>query len=220
VLVRVERALDGDSLLLSDGRQVRLIGINTPEFGKNGTAAQPLATEAREFVNALTRRQAVQLLYDIERSDRHRRMLAYAVLTDGRDVQAALLRAGLAWVVAIPPNTARLSEYRAAEAEARAARRGVWGRAEYEPVAAAQLTSAHAGFIRVTGVVEASKRRHYATELTLAPGVRLLIPHESNFFPAPASLVGKRVLARGWLTAYKNDLSLRVTHPAMLELIP
>src|SRR5687767_12005955 len=34
--VRVTQVLDGDSFRLSDGREVRLIGINTPEFGKNG----------------------------------------------------------------------------------------------------------------------------------------------------------------------------------------
>ena len=32
----VQRVVDGDTLRLSDGRNVRMIGLNTPELGKKG----------------------------------------------------------------------------------------------------------------------------------------------------------------------------------------
>ena len=43
--VKVQRVVDGDnSLRLVDGRNVRLIGLNTPEIGCQGRANEPLPT--------------------------------------------------------------------------------------------------------------------------------------------------------------------------------
>ncbi|MHB8822818.1 MAG: thermonuclease family protein, partial [Pseudomonadaceae bacterium] len=43
----VAQVIDGDTLRLTDGRSVRLIGLNTPELGRKGRAAEPLADAAR-----------------------------------------------------------------------------------------------------------------------------------------------------------------------------
>ena len=45
--VRVTRVVDGDTLHLADGRKARLIGLNAPELGRRGQAAQPFAEQAR-----------------------------------------------------------------------------------------------------------------------------------------------------------------------------
>ena len=44
--VRVTRVVDGDTLHLADGRKARLIGLNAPELGRRGQAAQPFARPA------------------------------------------------------------------------------------------------------------------------------------------------------------------------------
>jgi len=218
--VRVQRALDGDSLLLADGRRVRLIGINAPELGRDGAPDEPLAAAARDRTMALVRNQAIRLVDDVERHDRHGRTLAYADLTDGRDLQELLIREGLSWFVAVAPNTARLDRYRVAEAEARRAGRGIWGRADYAPVPAEALAPGRTGFLRVSGTVSSGRRRGDAVELHLTAQVRLLILGAHGFPRMARSLVGKRVVARGWLTEYKNGLRMRITHPAMLEVAP
>ncbi|WP_423814444.1 thermonuclease family protein, partial [Pseudomonas viridiflava] len=51
--VVVQRVVDGDSLRLSDGRSVRMIGLNTPELGKQGRSDEPLAVAARLRLQAL-----------------------------------------------------------------------------------------------------------------------------------------------------------------------
>lgn len=218
-LARVYSALDGDSLRLTDGREVRLIGINAPEIGKDGQPDDPIAREARERTAALTRGKDVRLVYDAERFDRYGRTLAYVVLADGRDVQEILAREGLAWYIAIAPNVARLARYQAAEAEARRFRRGIWSRPEYEPVAADDLPPRRTGFIRLTGVVRTVQRRGHNVDLVLTRTVELRLPEEvvAALGRSPQSLVGRRVLARGWLTEYNGHHRLRVTHPAMLE---
>ncbi|HEX7045575.1 MAG TPA: thermonuclease family protein [Burkholderiales bacterium] len=218
----VVRVLDGDSLRLADGREVRLIGINTPEFGKEGAPDQPLAAAARDRTRALVENRAVRLGFDRERFDRYGRTLAYVTLGDGRDLQRVLLEEGLAWFVAIPPNVARLDEYRAAEAAARRQRRGIWRLSVYEPVPAERLAPDHpGGFVRLAGTVRAVRFRRGFVLLALGNGVHLTLPRAADSgFPAPAALAGRRVLARGWLTRHRSGLRLRLTHPAMLELLP
>ncbi len=218
---RVQWVLDGDSVRLADGRDVRLIGINAPELGKEDRPDQPLAAAARERLRALAQDRTVQLIYDAERLDRHGRTLAYLVLADGGDPQEILLREGLAWFVAVPPNVARLPRYRAAEAQARSARRGVWAVKQYEPIPAERLRRGDTGFARITGTVAAVHYHEGTAALQLTDFVHLALPYPSSDFPqTPQALVGKRILARGWLTEYKNGLRMRVTHPAMLELLP
>jgi micrococcal nuclease len=218
--VSVRSALDGDSLLLTDGRQIRLIGINAPELGKNGTAEQPLARAARDRAAALTRGRIIRLIYDRERLDRYGRTLAYAVLPDGRDLQEILLREGYGWFIAIPPNVDRLPLYRSAEAHARTARRGVWGRSEYEPIAAERVSRTQYGFLMLSGTVVAVRNRATGVEVALTPSVRLWLPRDVyTSLATRKSLLGMRVLARGWLAEHKDGARMRVTHPAMLEVL-
>ena len=49
----VQRVVDGDTLRLSDGRNVRMIGLNTPELGKQGRSDEPFAVAARKRLEAL-----------------------------------------------------------------------------------------------------------------------------------------------------------------------
>lgn len=215
----MKSALDGDSLLLVDGREIRLIGINAPELGKHGTADQPLARAARARTAALTRGRAVRLGYDEQHLDRYGRTLAYVTLPDGRDLDELLLREGFGWSIAIAPNVAHLAAYRAAEAEARSARRGVWARTEYDPVGAENISPRHYGFLRLVGRVSAVSRHASGVEVALGANVHLWIPREIYRSLPVVPEPGKRVLARGWLAEYKGKARMRITHAAMLEEI-
>src|SRR5205814_3862217 len=169
--VNVRAALDGDSLLLTDGREVRLIGINAPELGKNKAPDQPIARAARERTAELTRGRTVRLVYDEERTDRYGRTLAYVTLPDGRDLDETLLEEGYGWTIAISPNVARLPAYRSAEARARTAHRGVWTIREYEPLPAEHVSPEHYGFTRLVGRVTAVERHANGTEVALGANV-------------------------------------------------
>jgi micrococcal nuclease len=216
----VRHVLDGDTVILRDGRHVRLLGINAPELGKDGAPDQPLAARARERLAQLVRGQRIRLVFERERQDHYGRLLAHLLLPDGTSVEQILLREGLAWAVAIPPDIGRLPESLAAENEARAAGRGVWAEPAYAPVPAERLTPDDTGFRFIEGRVLRRGQTHNVIYLDLTPRVALLIPNQdwSKYFHGdPRSLVGRRVVARGWLTPYKDGrLHLRVPHPAML----
>ncbi|MCL6622480.1 MAG: thermonuclease family protein [Syntrophobacterales bacterium] len=122
----VAQVQDGDTLTLTDGRKVRLVGIDAPELEKEGQPAEFLAHKAKKILTDLTQGRRVRLEYDRLRYDRFQRLLAYVFLEDGTFVNRELVARGLARVYSQPPNTARQEELLAAQREALEAGRGIW----------------------------------------------------------------------------------------------
>ncbi|MEX0715065.1 MAG: thermonuclease family protein [Planctomycetaceae bacterium] len=129
-LWRVERVVDGDTLLLEQGHRVRLIGVDAPETKHPSLPPEPFGAEASEFTRRLVEGRMVRLGFDRERRDRYRRILAYVYVEDVF-VNEELIRAG--WSPAVtrfPYSAAMKRRFEAAEAEARAAGRGMWAAEE------------------------------------------------------------------------------------------
>lgn len=124
----VRRVVDGDTLLLTDRRRVRLIGADTPETVKPNHPVEPWGPEATQFTKKFCAGGEIRLEYDAERTDDYGRTLAYVWVGD-RMLNEELLRAGLAR--AEPQyhyDRQRKAGFLAAEQEAKAARRGIWSR--------------------------------------------------------------------------------------------
>ena len=123
---RVERVVDGDTIVLAGGERVRLLGVNTPETVAPRTPVQPMGPEASAFTKRLLEGKTVRLGYDKERRDRYGRMLAYVYLGD-RLVNEEIIRAGFSPAeTQYPYKNEMKRRFRDAEAEAKAAGRGVW----------------------------------------------------------------------------------------------
>jgi micrococcal nuclease len=121
--------VDGDTIELSDGSKVRLIGIDTPESVDPRRPVECLGKEASDHTaSLLPPGTGVRLEYDAQREDRYGRTLAYVYRTDdGLFVNAAIARDGFAQQLTIPPNVAKADEIAVAVDEARAEGRGLWG---------------------------------------------------------------------------------------------
>ena len=123
--VRVERVVDGDTVVLSGIGKVRLIGIDTPEvYGKvecYGRAASAFAKRS------LPEGQPVRYRLGVEERDRYGRALAYVWLLDGRMFNEILAERGYAQPLTIPPNDQYAPRFVAAARRARGAGRGLWG---------------------------------------------------------------------------------------------
>ncbi|WP_045218964.1 thermonuclease family protein [Desulfonatronum thioautotrophicum] len=126
---RVQWIPDGDTIHMEDGRQVRLLGIDAPELGRDGQPDQYYARESRDYLRRLIGGQPVRLESDGQGLDRHGRLLAYVFLPDGRMVNEVLVEEGLAFFY---PHTHQDREFqrRMLEAQKRAimARKGFWPR--------------------------------------------------------------------------------------------
>lgn len=219
--VRISRIYDGDTVELSDGRKLRLIGIDTPELGHGNDPSQPLAVDA---ANALRTLLAISpnlhLRYDAESHDRYQRLLAHIYLHNGASVAAALLEQGLATALVIPPNVWNLDCYQAAERRAQAVRRGIWSLPGYQPVEAAALPAKASGFRLVQGQVVRIGKSRKSIWLNLTGDVALRIDRKDlPYFKGLdlEHLENHRVRARGWLHPQKRGLMMRIRHPAALE---
>jgi len=135
----VARAVDGDTLKLSDGRRVRLIGLDTPELhysekllrdakrtNRDIEAIKAMGKRAGQFTKKLCEGKRVRLEFDVTRFDKYRRTLAYVYLEDGTFVNAQVLKEGYAQVMTIPPNVKYADYFLKLQREARDARRGLW----------------------------------------------------------------------------------------------
>ncbi|MDH6180306.1 micrococcal nuclease [Microbacteriaceae bacterium SG_E_30_P1] len=121
----VEYVHDGDTLFLTDGRKVRLLGINTPEIGDNAECWGDHATsEAREL---LPEGSAVWVQQDIEPLDQYGRSLLFVFTEDGTNVNVELVRRGAAQIEQYEPNWLHSDELHAAEEAASAELVGLWG---------------------------------------------------------------------------------------------
>lgn len=124
----VERAVDGDTVVLVGGEPVRYIGIDTPELHHPHKPVQFYAREAWEFNRRLVEGRKVRLEWDVDRRDRYKRLLAYVFLEDGTFVNGELLRQGYAQLLTIPPNVKYVDRFVALQREARENKRGLWGK--------------------------------------------------------------------------------------------
>jgi micrococcal nuclease len=126
----VERAVDGDTLVLAGGEQVRLIGVDTPETKHPDKPVERFGHEAWKFTRRLSVGKTVRLEFDPANGYRgHRdgygRLLAYVFLPDGKLLNLEIIRNGYGFAYTAFPFV-RMKEFRAAQKEARLHRRGLW----------------------------------------------------------------------------------------------
>jgi micrococcal nuclease len=129
VPARVLEVVDGDTIRVDlDGAvtSIRLIGIDTPETDGPFTDEECFGAEATAFAEAALAGREVELTYDVERTDRFDRTLAY-VWVDGTLFNERIVREGYALVATFPPNVRYVDRLTAAQGLAREGQRGLWG---------------------------------------------------------------------------------------------
>lgn len=221
--------VDGDTLVLSDGREVRLVGIQAPKLplGRAGFETWPLAEEAKAYLEDLTLGRHLELGFGGRRGDRHGRVLAHLFDSDGRWIQGEMLQAGLARVYSFVDNRAVLGEMLALERAARQARRGIWADPFYAIRTPDEAARWLGGFELVEGRILAVGHGGGRTYLNFAEDWRedftiSLDRHAADLFDARGidleAFEGKTVRVRGWLKSYNGPM-IEVTHPEQIEVL-
>ncbi|NPA27114.1 MAG: thermonuclease family protein [Chloroflexi bacterium] len=137
VRARVIQVYDGDTISVQMGVQVarvRYQGVDTPETKeRRGEPPHPWGEAAKRRNRELVSGKWVTLVWDPRSEDRdhYGRLLRY-VIVDDVFVNDTLLREGLAWYY--PSEHACSAQFLQAEAEARAAKRGIWSGATPTPI--------------------------------------------------------------------------------------
>ena len=133
--VAVTRVVDGDTLVVTGGERVRLIGMDTPETVAPNRPVGCYGKEASAFTaSLLPPRTGVRLVGDVEQRDVYGRLLAYVYRrSDALFVNAELVRRGYAQPLTIPPNVAHADELAALARQARESSQGLWGACQLLP---------------------------------------------------------------------------------------
>jgi endonuclease YncB( thermonuclease family) len=225
--VTVQRVVDGDTLRLSDGRSVRMIGLNTPELGKQGRSDEPFAVAARKRLQALVDASGgrVGLLPGTQAKDHYGRTLAHIYSASGANLEAQMLADGLGYQVAVAPNVDLVACQQAAERSARKAGLGLW---RQSPVLkAAQIQ--RSGFAVISGRVSKVQRNRGGIWIELQDALVLRVaPNLVGQFDNAhlQALKGKQIEARGWivdrsrrggLQSGQSRWLLPLTDPSMLQ---
>jgi endonuclease YncB( thermonuclease family) len=208
---------DGRTLALTDGRELRLAAIEVPAHSGGGlqnlVAGRPLRLE--------------KLGPD---HDRYGRLVAFAFADDSTDsVQQVLLAQGEARVSARVGDKACADALLAAEREARAGRRGLWGDPNSAPLPAenrARLMGERGHFALVEGKVLSVRESGSTIYMNFGrrwtKGFSVVIPRRRQRAFAAAGialkqLAGRRVRVRGFIEQ-RRGLIIEADTPEQIEL--
>lgn len=234
----VARVIDGETLQVDGGTEVRLIGALAPRAFDAAAPADdwPLAGRARAALEEMVAGQAVSLVTAGRRLDRYGRLLAHVIaMPRGAErgqvwVQGEMLRRGLARTYALEGSTRCLVEMIARESAARETGAGLWAEPAYM-VRGAQDT---ASLLRLAGtfqVVEGRALRVGPVRGSLFVNFGedwrqdfTLLVHERAVREAVGAgldlktLEGRRVRVRGWIERRGGPL-VEIVHPAIIETL-
>lgn len=132
VTTKVLHVEDGDTFevrIAGKTERIRMVGIDTPETVDPRKPIQCYGPEASDHTKQVLADQMVTLTSDTVSGDRdiYGRLLRYVTLADGSDYGQALLSEGYAREYDYKGQRySKRSVYRAAQTEAKAAKRGLW----------------------------------------------------------------------------------------------
>jgi len=226
---------DGETLTLTDGRKVRLLGVKAPSapLGWKGDDPWPFVAEAKAALSRLVSGAEVELRFDERRSDRHGHVLAQVTVARGQTrtwVQEALVVKGLARAYPLPGASACVAELVGIEAEARAARRGLWRSWAYRLQDAqdvkrlGKLTHSYQlveGTVHAVGegrrLIYVNFAEDWRSDFTITIARKDLAAFEAAGLDL-ARLAGRKVRVRGWVEWWNGPM-IAATHPAQIEML-
>ena len=137
--VKCIKVIDGDTIKIATGENVRLIGVDTPESRRNKKlyrdadrskedvdAIIAMGKESAKFTAGLVLGKDVRLEFDVQKQDRYGRLLAYVYLEDGTFVNAEIIKQGYGSPMTVPPNVKFADLFKKLYQEARENKRGLW----------------------------------------------------------------------------------------------
>jgi endonuclease YncB( thermonuclease family) len=215
---RIEAVIDAHTILLKDGKIVRILGIDYPSAA--GADTGPAKIAAKDRLSDLLSEGSEIVLYQsfntkTGRENRMGHVLAHLALKeDGRWINGTLIAEGLGWVVTDRSNPEMAAELYALEETARAEKRGLWSDKLLYGVLPADRAEEGLGTFRlVEGTVTraaTSRNNLYLnfgndmkTDFTvmISPSLRKTLARRGI---DPLGLAGKQVRVRGWLRSWNG----------------
>lgn len=216
----VKAVIDGDTLLLEDGRFVRLIGIDAPELGHRGAPSQPFARKAKAHLLGLVRASGWKVLLEpgMVPKDHYGRALAHVFDRKGDSLAIGQLEQGLATLMVFPPNVRDVGLLKDAQALARREARGLWASQLKAPLNTVSQAGLSDGVQWVEGRILSIRRSRSAVFIELGGLLLKSTATEWKTFEIrePVLKVGSPLSVLGKVYHYKGKARMRLRHPAQL----
>ena len=215
--------IDGRSFRLDDGREIRLAGIESAD-------TTPDESNRDDALTAMLMGRNVALRGDDDAPDRYGRQSAFVFLAGSETLaQRELLASGRAFQAADVGDQDCTAALRAAEAEARAARRGVWASASVIKNAESpdDILAGTGRFTIVEGKVLSVRQAGATTYVNFgrnwtrgfaATIARRIVPAFEAAGLAVKSLENRRIRVRGWVEARPGP-RIDVSRVAQIEIL-
>lgn len=220
----VATVIDGDTVILTDGRRVRLLGIDAPEIAHHGQPGEPLGEKARKFLKFRVESRRVQLRYDLQYEDPYNRLLAHLYLEDGQNLNALLIQEGLAYARFEWPNLHYAAHYYEIEKRARNQVLGIWSLPSFRIKPMDNLELLRNRFVRLRGRLERVEKDHRYVTLIFDGKLRAGIKGSRlelfrNAGLELDKLTRRSIVLRGWLGQRRGAPYIELSHPFQLEQV-
>lgn len=231
----VTKVLDGETMVVDGGGEVRLIGAMAPRGSDAAAAGDAWAPAdlAKAGLEALVAGKNIQLAFAGRRTDRYGRLLAHVFVDRAGAsvyVQGEMLRLGLARAYVLDGNMQCLAELLGYERIAREAAAGLWAEPAYSVLGASDLAALH----RVTGtfqivegrVAEVSDRggtafvnfdEDWRQDFTISIRTQARKQMAATGLD-PSDLKGRKVRVRGWIVRRGGPM-IEIAHPGEIEVL-
>src|SRR5262245_8721551 len=209
---------DGRTLLLTDGRELRLAAIEADDA-------------SRATLNALAVGKTLRLEALGREQDRYGRVVAFAYAGDAREsLQQVMLAQGQARVSARVGNLPCAELLLKAERAARATLHGLWADPNFAPLPShdlTRITAVRGQFALVEGRVLSVRESgatiyvNFGRQWTQDFAVTILKRHRRDFVAAgiePKELEGRRIRVRGWVDQRHGPM-IEASVPEQIEVV-
>lgn len=219
---QIERVSDGDTVVLTDKRRVRLIGLNTLELNSAAENDKLWAQRAKARLEELISDGKVTLKMGNDEFDRYGRTLAHIVLPDNTLAAETLISEGLAFAVTVGANNQCTFSLHESEQRARNANLGVWKSPGEWLSDETTMSPADRGFKLIRSSVENITKNGRVTVLTLRNGLNVKLDRhwgKSDTSTVTSELLGQQIELRGWIGTNAGQTTVTLSHPANLQKI-
>jgi micrococcal nuclease len=218
---KVTRVFDGDTVMLEDGRKIRLLGINTPEVKHKNQDTEAGGESAKRWLSNKLINQKVRLVTDTEQTDKYKRTLAHLFTDKKEHINLQLVALGLATVNIYPPNLLYSEELTTAGNQAEKNKSGIWLLENYARIPLENLNSdGHSGWTRLTGRVSVIRSSRKFVYMEFSDFFQARIEKRwLSLFPDINSYQGKTLEIRGWLNKNHGGWSMLIRHPSAIKIL-
>ncbi len=230
--LRVVKVIDAQTILMNDGKIVRLSGIGYPFI--TGTNDSDVALTAKLLLEKLLTAGTDVLVYQTRQAEEVRvnrmgHLIAHLVTKkNGEWINGVLLKEGLAWAEPDTTNPQMAAQMYALEQQARDAKKFIWSDKSPYGILTPETASKGAGTFRVIeGTVKRASTNknslflNFGTDwrkdftVMVSPAVRKALSRQGI---DPIGLTGQKVRVRGWLREW-NGPFLELETPERIEIL-